>query len=351
MGSPRDGAKSWSGALVTLAGFALVIGLLDAFVVRQLVGRARTYAYPPVQAEVVESYVEESTDHRDQPVYQAVVRYRYVVGGQSFEGTFTGREEKLGRGEAAAAHTVEQHPHRRPITVFRDPAAPERSVVARGILGEDLFLVLFAVPFNLVVGAIGWTVASALVADRRPADVAGPGVRVREVGGRLHVRLPAAHNLMPPLAVAAGTALASTVLTVVGTWVAGTDDVPHWLPISGLWWTLLAGVYAYGQSNPVRARRRRGDLVVDAAARTITLPPAGRGAAPEVIAFDRVVNVRGAGWAGGNQPRWARGFFHPTITWRAAGRGTQSANLGSAVDRPAADRFARWLEKQVGLRK
>jgi hypothetical protein len=126
-------------------------------------------------------------------------------------------------------------------------------------------------------------------------------------------------------------------------------DIPHWLPISGFWWTLLAAVYAYGRSNPMRVRGRR-ELIIDPAARTLTLPPVGRRGDPQEIAFAQVDGVYGVGRVA-EQPPWARGQFHLAITWKGKGKGKRSMQLGTAADRERADRFARWLKARIGLRK
>lgn len=88
----------------------------------------RTSRWPAAGGVVIESRV--APVGRSGPD-EAVVRYRYTVNGQRFEGDRIGYVRP--RSQSQARQFVDDHPVGSDVTVFYDAAHPERAVLIRGV--------------------------------------------------------------------------------------------------------------------------------------------------------------------------------------------------------------------------
>ena len=72
-------------------------------------------------------------------------------------------------------------------TVYYDPKNPANSVLATGVEGGDLILILFSIPVN--VALIMLWIWIALMAPAKVARAGGGGVRIWRQNGKIRVRL------------------------------------------------------------------------------------------------------------------------------------------------------------------
>lgn len=169
----------WGGLLFFAVFWCSLTGIFAGFVVYSFWRAADAQLrYLPAEGTVLSSEVTSSSDS-DGTTYGFGVRYRYTVGGQSFEGdryAFGSGKASDGRGRARTL--VKQHPVGSKLTVYYDPAKPQQSVIERHVDPTMKFLLLFLQPFILVgVGLIGALVMYPFNRRRvagflqRPADV------------------------------------------------------------------------------------------------------------------------------------------------------------------------------------
>jgi hypothetical protein len=169
----------WGGLLFFALFWCSLTSVFVGFVVHSFWRAADAQLrYQPAEGTVLESRVTSSSDS-DGTTYGYGIRYRYAVGGQSFEGDrYAFGAGKSSDGHGRASQLVRQHPVGSKLTVYYDPAKPQQSVIERHVDPMMKFLVLFLQPFVLVgVGLIGALVMYPFnrrcIANflRRPADV------------------------------------------------------------------------------------------------------------------------------------------------------------------------------------
>lgn len=338
------------GAVVTVLAFGLLLCWLDATIASNLIGRLRTLGYAAADGRVTDSLIDEyATGKRGRSrAYDATVRYAYVVDGTSYVGTHSGRSEGLTAGRGAAEQIIALYPPGRAVTVWYDAGSPHESVIVRGVRGEDMFPMLFAVPLHLAVAGGAVVLGRAVWRAVRPAS--WPGVRVRRRGGRVRLRLPVARAWGPALTAAGVTAGVALILFMAGLAVVSATYVPVGLPVLGLGLAWMAGAVAYDRANAAFPPRRPV-LTLDPAARVLHVPAVYRGQVPQAIPYDQVTGVR----VGGQNLRtstWGPEVCHPTLTWKEPGKTGGSVVLTAwpGADWVGATRLVRWLETELGLR-
>ncbi|MCX7009648.1 MAG: DUF3592 domain-containing protein [Kiritimatiellaeota bacterium] len=178
----KQGAKrgnSWGGLLFFALFWCTLTGVFVGFVVYSFWhAAAAQLRYQSAEGTVLESRVTSSQSDGS-TTYGFGIRYRYTVGGQSFEGDrYAFGSGSSSDGHGRASQLVKQHPIGSKLTVYYDPAKPQQSVIERHVDPMMKFLLLFLQPFVLVgVGLIGALVKYPFNRRRiahflqRPADV------------------------------------------------------------------------------------------------------------------------------------------------------------------------------------
>ncbi|MFP2926968.1 DUF3592 domain-containing protein [Pyxidicoccus sp. 3LG] len=271
----RKSGRSFS--LAFLLVWSLIVLLADGFILYGIMQGLRATTWPEAMGTITHSSVSTSRGSKS-TTYKLAVRYSYSVDGRLHEGDrhrFSGWSSSS---SGAAEALVRRYPVGSSVTVFHAPDATD-SVLERGITGGDLFLLLFLLPFNLVM--VGLSLDA--LRGRRPEDTAVSPVQKE---GRLHVAL---NVTSPKLAGAYGAGGAGfAALLVVG---IPTDFDPP-LPVALITWGAVAaaGVYARWWMQ-ARVTSGHYDLVLDSRARRLSLPAiSGRSARLEV-AWDEVQAV------------------------------------------------------------
>ncbi|PTY02004.1 hypothetical protein DB346_10350 [Verrucomicrobia bacterium LW23] len=166
-------APPWAGYLA-LSLFGLFwtsfVVVSDVVVVGKIYRQLRTYGFSPVPATVLSNEVGFKNTS-DGTSYFPKIRYAYTVNNQPFTGdvvrhTVVSTESKNAR--QRVHDFVKAYPRESTIIAFYDPANPADAVVMQGLTGSDLFILLFLMPFNMVMLAFVWLAWSLLYKARQP---------------------------------------------------------------------------------------------------------------------------------------------------------------------------------------
>src|SRR4051812_47775289 len=133
----------WSS--VTLAG--------DFLLVRSTLRQWRTIGYATVEGQVTKCEVQEEPGDEGTS-YEVAADYTYRVGGQQYTSDRVRHLSMWGRG--SATRFEQDHPPGSPVTIYYDPADPADAVLVPGVGGPELFQLLFLLPFNAVMVALGF---------------------------------------------------------------------------------------------------------------------------------------------------------------------------------------------------
>jgi Protein of unknown function (DUF3592) len=141
-----------------MTAFAVVwIGLtvsFDVMIFRAASLQLQTYHYLETTGTILESeVVTRKDDEGDQ--HRLKIRYRYLVDGVPYE-SHRYSFHTLSTSDSTW-HTIQaENPVGGVVPVYADPDDPATAVLARGLLGFDLFMVMFMIPFNLIgFGGLG----------------------------------------------------------------------------------------------------------------------------------------------------------------------------------------------------
>ena len=201
------------------------------------------------------------------------IRYTYSVNGQSFSGDTYRWQSGYSSDSQWARDAVARYPVGAQAVVHYDPHNPRFAALNTGIDGADLFLLLFSLPFNAVLLAgVGAMIFKA-------PDRVG-GLQWRTEGSRTVVRLA---RVSPWVTGVGAAVLAGFVsIFVIALCFGGTHPPITVLLID---WALLAvlGVVAWRAEERKHARGDY-DLVIDAATKTVAVPPLDKHSSPRAFA-------------------------------------------------------------------
>ncbi len=94
--------------------------------------RRAAWRWPAVTGAVVRTDIHAAPDPTGTPLYTLVVEYTYRVGGTPYVGTADDLAEVTSAADWAAAAAA-RYPVGAPLTVYYDPAAPQRLRIDRCI--------------------------------------------------------------------------------------------------------------------------------------------------------------------------------------------------------------------------
>ena len=233
------------------------------------------------QSEVVREKARETTP-MDKIIYDVRFEYRYAVNGQ----TFTGSRYRFNNGPKRsgdidwAQRTVSSYPVGTLVPVFYVQGNPGDSLLAPGLAGQDIALVLVLTPFNCVIVGLWLMVFQAWgwkLFHRKTA-----GVRTRVDGSIISVRLP---RLEPALVVVITTAVSSFFSIFI---LGAHPTINAALVVCSIVLLLNLGVYLF-VSKPIRSGEAY--LIVDTNARTLVLPKTFGRKERVTLLFDQVREI------------------------------------------------------------
>jgi hypothetical protein len=221
-----------------------------------------------------------------------------------------------------------------PVTVFHSPDDPARSLLEPGVTGGDLFLMMFLLPFNLVM--VGTAVS--MLRRREEPPLVSPE---RRQGGRLCVSL---NDTSPVLAAgygAGGSALACGF--IVGIPSGFNPSLPGAL----LTWAVVVGASVYALLWK-RARLASGhyELVLDPRARRLSLPALLDRKERRDLAWDEVQDIT----VETHTRRTSKGpqtTYRPTLLLTGGAPSRRQEALVDWSDLDRAEALVAWLRSQV----
>lgn len=327
-----------------LVGFALAFGgiwtlvvmVFNVFLGVTAVRSMQAASYPTVPGVVLSSEVEShlSGDDKRTRMYEARVRYQYVVNDTPYSGERRRYGEVSSSESGTSRAAVERYAPGSAVTVHYNPADPSDAVLETGIDDEMRFFVIFLTPFNAMMVATWFFAAGAILNRPRPRIIDGPVIRVR------------LDRVPPLLAMCGGVLIAGFPLIFLFAFVFGGSASPRQFA-AHLGFVAVAGIAA-GAYFQIRRGAGHYDLLIDPARRVITVPSGVyRGeVADRDVPFSRIHDVRieaSTTTQVGNQPL-------SNVILEAGGPSIIGAiKLRGFIDRADAERFTAWLRERVGL--
>jgi hypothetical protein len=280
-------------------------------------------------------------------VGQGVMRHRgvefsydYTVNGVNY----TGRRYRYDDRNAALEYsaTVDAFPRRSARRVFYNPRDPADSLLAPGLEGCDLLLLLFATPINAATLAL-W---AAVAQSRRDEKLAGPagGIRIHKRAGEIRAQLAA---FSPTAAALAGLGAGSFLFAFPVVAIGGF--APSMTAMLGVWLLVLAGTATAFVWTLTRNRSGRFDLRIDEVSQTVTLPQLESRIAPLTLARNeiRAVSLQRRVT---KTPSGDYFSYWPAIDRLDPESGSPAIKLGRwGWTEARASAFGKWLSGQLGV--
>lgn len=325
--------------LFIFAGFwSTLVLLFDGMVGHTLWKQFESSRYPfttgvITHSEMTVHYGSKSTS------YGVNIQYRYEVNGHPYYGSRF-RYSSTSSGKALAMETVNAHPVSSQTRVYFNPGKPEDAVLSPDLEGGDLMLLLFLMPFNLVMAGL-WTALGALLRQTIFHPLAG-GVKIIVDGPRTNIRLPQYGALVLGMG-------ATGVLSFISIFIVGfsTGFEPSMMVAClVLFLVIAAGVAVYlWQWSKIHSGE--DDMVLDENSSTITLPKTfGR---KERVMVERgnieglsVERIAHQGSRGGTSYTYAA-----ILSLKDSRAGEKLADWS---DRKRAEAFTEWLIQKLNLR-
>jgi len=210
------------------------------------------------------------------------LRYTYNVLGVNYTG-FRYRYDDANVSLRYGRVLDEFQPHTR-HTIYYDRNDPRDSVLAPGVDGCDLLLLLVAAPFNVVTFVV-WPAFLGYRRTGRPAGEAG-GVKILRQNGQVRIRLVE----MSPLEAGLYGLGVAAIAEASGVIAACGFDTSMRL-MAGMWVVALVAAMAAGMWKLFRNNSGCYDLQLDEAAKTVTLPQAAGRFSSLTIQRDSLVGV------------------------------------------------------------
>lgn len=241
------------------------LAVVDTFALRGFIQQMRATGFPTTSGVVSESQVKITRGSKGKRTHRAEIAYSYAANDREWTSNRVGYSVgTFGDGSSHARQLVAAFPVGKEVTVYYDPASPGEAMLKPGLQPEHLLIALFMTPHHMVglgllLGALGplWR------------GVRGePDMTLRPLDDlRMAVRMP----WMSPLWVGIITL---GITSFVGIFMAAFafSQFPSMATAIGIW-LVIFGITAFTVLRR-RARIKAGlaDLVIDASARTVSLP-------------------------------------------------------------------------------
>jgi hypothetical protein len=312
--------------------------MFDGFMAHGVYKQFESQNYPSVAGTITHSEVTSHRTSKGGTSYDAVINYRYEIGGQEFDGEKLRFGIKVSSSENAHA-AVNAYPLGSTAQVFYNPANPQESLLSPGVNGSDFTMALFLTPFNMVMLGF-WIWIGGWLRERFFRPAAG-GVKIIADGMTTRIRLPQTPALAWGLGTTGGLGFIS--IFAVGFGAKMEPSIP--LILSD-----IAAVYGCGTVVYFWQRRKIisgiDDLIINEPSRTLELPLTfGRKQRETVKITDiKSLSVEKV------EHRSSKGGISYTYAPTLGLQGTETAvqKLADWSDKLKADEFSEWLRKQLG---
>jgi len=314
----------------------------DGFIGRSLWNQFASRSFTVVTGQITHSQVTPHRGSKGGITYGVDIRYRYTVNDRSFDGKRFRYNANASSDSGWAKKAVAAHPVGSHTQVFYNPRNPQEAVLSPGVDGSDLMLVLFLMPFNIVMVGF-WTRLGGWLRERILKPVAG-GVRMIAEGPYTRIRLPQYTAMVWCMVAVGGVSFASVFL------LGFASRFHPSLPAAC--WTLVAvaaagvGVYWWQWR---RIHSGDDDLILDEGAQTMELPETYGRKDRVTVAFSDVERLAVETIVHRSRKGGVSYTYAPTLWLHGRGGGCQK--LADWSDRLRAEGLADWLRERLGLTK
>jgi hypothetical protein len=322
--------------LALLVFWTAVIGAADYFVFGAALRQCLANNFDTAQCQVVFS---EATPHG---MFHSgfTIEYAYTVHGKEYRGSrYRYDDEYSSSSVTDVLRTYRkwtEHP------VYYDPRNPANSVLATGVQGGDLLLILFSIPINVALFML-WTWITSWLRQKWRVPEAG-GVRIWRQDGKIRARLAWLSATAAGFYALGGAAFAATFPVVV---INGLE--PSLEAMEGAGAAVLAAAAAAFCWTALRNATGKYDLLIDEQSQALTLPQTG--GRRQSITFSRG-EISGV-CVQRRVSRLSSGSFYsylPALDRREAGAGLRREALSPCGwTEEKARAFSQWLVGQLGL--
>ena len=310
----------------------------DAMMTRRLWQQFESSHYPFTMGQVTGCSMTTHHGSKGGTTYGVDIGYRYSVESHTYYGSRF-RYMSTPSSYDWAMSTVRAHPAGSQVAVYFNASNPEDAVLSPDLSGGDLMIVLFLMPFNLVmigfwIGLGGW------LRERILKPVAG-GVKIIVEGPRTRIRLPEYGALVWSMIAMGGLSFVS--IFVVGFASGFQPSIPTALLTLFVVIGTGAGIYIWQWG---KIHSGDDDLILDETSTTIALPETyGR---KQRVTVNRseiekltVEQIEHRSRKGGISYTYA-----PTL-WLRRNENVETQKLADWGDRKKAEAFAEWLRQRL----
>jgi len=323
--------------LAMLVCWTAVIAAADYFVLGTTVRQYLSKSFTPTRCEIVSS---EVTPHNETLHSGVTVEYVYTVNGKEYRGSRYRYDDDYSSipGADVARKLQKWTEH----TVYYDPKNPANSVLATGVGGIDLMLILFSLPVNVAVIML-WNWIASWLREKWRMPEAG-GVRIWRQNGKIRVRLAGLSATAAGIYALGGAAFAATFPVV-----ALNGLSPGFQAMEETWLAVLAVAAAAFCWTALRNASGKFDMLIDEQSQTLTLPQTAGRRQSVTFPRDEIAGI----CLQRRVSRLSSGNFYsflPALDHREAGVGLRREALSPCGwTEEKARAFSQWLAGQLRL--
>lgn len=193
------------------------------------------------------------------------VQYTYSVGGKEYVGTELRHNFVYSGDRGDNDQMLMRYPEGSPVRVFYDPRDPSTAVLEVGLIGKDVLLMAFMVPFNALMLGLGSAAVNKIRAGGNPHQVSCFPIVIQH--GKIRVRLSRGTPIQWALGISGSAAFLATIAVGVHTRTNPSMRTMGWTSLVILASGGIAWVWRF-----YLVQSGAHDLVIDPGLATIDLP-------------------------------------------------------------------------------
>jgi amino acid transporter len=318
--------------------WTLIVGGLDAFFGYNLYRQIRSAGFPSTTGVVLSSEVTHSRGSKGGTTYGVNIQYSYEVAKIRYEGNTYRYTSFSSSNSRHAYEAVRNHPAGKTVKVYYNPENPQDSLLRPGMDGDDLFILMFLTPFNLVMLGILSVPVFGLWRRLRKAEAGGVKWRVEE--RRIRVRLPRFSPLV-------GAFLAFGVVSFVSIFIMafGMGGHPSLNSALIIWAIIIFVAMDVFIWLWISQAGGKSDLVIDPDRRVVELPATFGRSQRQIVPISDLAGVD----VELVETKTSKGGTTQVYVVNLQHNDGAKSKLAEWWDEKKAEEFAVWLRQKLGL--
>jgi len=273
------------GAVIVLGFFGIfwctLIGGFDYMAIRELVAQIESADFAAAPAHIIKSQMTSHRGSKGGMSYGVKFEYTYAVNGSDYRANRYTFSTASSSDQTWARDAVAAFPAGSQRVCYYDPKNPARSVLAPGIHGSDLVILMFLTPFNIIAAFMISMPFWAWLDRRRPELV------VPRVSDSIHGREGYATKRFNPIVSFLGWLLITSFVGIFA--VAFPSGFhPTIARVVVVWGAAFAIALGLAIYRHLKMKSGCYDLVLDYSSRLITIPATRQCKRAETIAMSEV---------------------------------------------------------------